>query len=92
MRQWLQQWLIARVEIKLLSDTFKDLENIRLDENKPITSIDNVFITVLTFVSIATCYLLFKICLLHLTASNHCFLLFDQGSGPKGLENKVSTK
>jgi hypothetical protein len=47
---------------KTVEQYFKDLENIRLDESKPITSIDNVFITVLTFVSIATCYLLFKIC------------------------------
>jgi hypothetical protein len=47
---------------KTVEQCFKDLENIRLDENKPITSVDNVFITVLAFVSIATCYLLFKIC------------------------------
>jgi hypothetical protein len=47
---------------KTVEQYFKDLENIKLDENKPITSVDNVFITVLTFVSIATCYLLFKIC------------------------------
>jgi hypothetical protein len=47
---------------KTVEQYFKELENIRLDENKPITSIDNVFITVLAFVSIATCYLLFKNC------------------------------
>jgi hypothetical protein len=47
---------------KTVEQYFKDLENIRLDENKPITSIDNVFITVLAFVSIATCYFLFIIC------------------------------
>jgi hypothetical protein len=48
---------------KTVEQYFKELENIRLDENKPITSLDNVFITVLAFVLIATCYLLFKICL-----------------------------
>ena len=47
---------------KTVEQYFQDLENIKLDENKPLTSVDNVFITVLTFVSIATCYLLFKIC------------------------------
>ena len=47
---------------KTIEQYFKDLENIRLDETKPITSIDNVFITVLVFVSLATCYLLFKVC------------------------------
>jgi hypothetical protein len=47
---------------KTVEQDFKDLKNIKLDEDKPLTSIDNVFITVLTFVSIATCYLLFKIC------------------------------
>ncbi len=33
---------------KTVEQYFKDLENIKLDKNKPITSIDNVFITVLT--------------------------------------------
>jgi hypothetical protein len=47
---------------KTIEQYFKDLENIRLEGAKPMTSIDNVFIIVLTFVSIATCYLLFKIC------------------------------
>jgi hypothetical protein len=46
---------------KTVEKYFKDLEKIKL-ENKPITTVDNVFIPVLTFVSIATCYLLFKIC------------------------------
>jgi hypothetical protein len=47
---------------KTVEQYFKELENIKLDEDKPMTSIDNVFITVLAFVSIATYYLLFKIC------------------------------
>jgi hypothetical protein len=47
---------------KTVEQYFKDLENIKLDKNKPITSVVNVFITMLAFVSIATCYLLFKIC------------------------------
>ena len=47
---------------KTIEQYSQELENIKLDENKPLTSVDNVFITVLTFVSIATCYLLFKIC------------------------------
>jgi hypothetical protein len=47
---------------KTVEQYFKELENIGLEENKPLTSVDNVFITVLTFVSIAACYLLFKIC------------------------------
>ncbi len=47
---------------KTVQEYFNDLENIKQDEFKPLTSVDNVFITVLTFVSIATCYLLFKMC------------------------------
>jgi hypothetical protein len=47
---------------KTVEQYLKDLENIRLDGTQSIKSVDNVFVTVLTFVSIATCYLLFKIC------------------------------
>jgi hypothetical protein len=53
---------------KTVEQYFKDLENIRNKEFKPLTSVDNVFITVLTFVSIATCYLLLKFVSHHHTA------------------------
>ena len=52
----------SKASNKTVEEYFEDLESIRLSDSKPITSIDNVFITVLTFVAIATSYCLFKIC------------------------------
>ena len=66
---------------KTVEEYFKDLESIRLSDSKPITTVDNVFITVLTFVAIATSYCLFNIFSPLHTASNHCFLPIDRGSG-----------
>jgi uncharacterized protein YifE (UPF0438 family) len=47
--------------IKLVQEYLKDLEHFRLGDLKPITSIDNEFITVLTYISIATFYCFLKI-------------------------------
>jgi hypothetical protein len=55
---------------KTVEQYFKDLENIRNEEFKPFTSVDNVFITVLTFVSSATSYLCSKFVSSHHTALN----------------------
>jgi hypothetical protein len=41
---------------KNVTEYFKYLESIRLSEWKPITSVDDVFITVLAFIVIATRY------------------------------------
>ena len=47
---------------KTVQEYFDDLENIRLSENKPVTSVDNVFIIVLTLIGLQSCYCMFKIC------------------------------
>jgi hypothetical protein len=36
----------------LVEEYFKDLENIRLSDSKPVTFVDNVFIIVFTFIPI----------------------------------------
>jgi hypothetical protein len=47
---------------KTVEEYFKDLENIKSSENKPIISAYIVFITMLSFTKIAMCYCLFKFC------------------------------
>ena len=47
---------------KTVQEYFDDLENIRLSDNTPVTSVDNVFIIVLTLIGLQSCYCMFKIC------------------------------
>jgi hypothetical protein len=83
---------ISKSANKTVEEYFKDLENIKLDGNKPLTLIDNVFVTVLTFLLLQRATYCSKFVLNHHTVLNRCFPHIDQGSGPKGLGNGVSTK
>ena len=47
---------------KTVQEYFDDLKNIRLSDNTPVTSVDNVFIIVLTLIGLQSCYCMFKIC------------------------------
>jgi hypothetical protein len=47
---------------KTVDNYFNELENIRLNDTKPTTSVDNMQIIVLTLFTIQSCYCMFKIC------------------------------
>ncbi len=51
---------MSHSENKTMQQYFQDLENIRLSENKAVTSTDNVFIIVLSLITIQSCYFMFK--------------------------------
>jgi hypothetical protein len=76
---------------KIVGEYFKDLENIKQTETKPITSVGNVFITMLSFKAIARSYCLFKIGLTQPRVLYNYFPCGSRGSRLEGLKSQIST-
>ncbi len=79
---------ISKSANKRVEKYFKDPENIKIGKTKQITSLDNKFITVLNFISMAT---FSKFVLRRHKVLNHYFPHTSPGSGLESLRNRSLT-